>query len=491
MFSEKDLQQITTAGIVLSKIEKQIGYFETGFPFMPLQKAATIGNGIRQLSDNELDDYINIYKNSSTNLKIVKFVPASGAASRMFKSLFAALEEGKNDKSVDHFFEKLDNFAFSESLKSISKNSENDEILKSLLSDDGLAYGTLPKGLLSFHKYADGSIRTPFEEHLVEGSSYANSNGIVYLHLTVSPEHKPKFKDLLAKKLAIYEQSLKLSFEVDYSEQKASTDTIAVNMDNTPFKETDNSLLFRPAGHGALLENLNDIDADIIFIKNIDNVVPDRIKQVTVQYKMAIAGVLLETQHKIFAYIDDLLNGSPTLSDMDEIDLFLQRKLCIEPKNNFIELSPQEQSNYFISKLNRPLRVCGMVKNQGEPGGGPFWCKNNDGTFSLQIVESAQVDFSNEIQKEIFAGSTHFNPVDLVCATKNYKGEKFDLLNFSDPQTGFITEKSKDGKTLKAQELPGLWNGAMADWNTIFVEVPLITFNPVKTINDLLRDEHQ
>lgn len=490
MFTEANILQIDTYGTTLAKVEQQIKYFKNGFPFMPLNRAATIGDGIMKLSDSELDRLINLYLEKVTSLKIVKFVPASGAASRMFKSLFAALEEGKFDKSVDQFFERLDEFAFANELKEMAQNDDKTNILNSLLTEEGLAYGSLPKGLLAFHKYKNNA-RTPVEEHLVEGANYANSNGKVYLHLTVSPEHKAKFEKLIASKLGYYEQLFGLTFEIDYSEQKASTDTIAVNLDNTPFLEADGSLLFRPAGHGALLENLNDIEADVIFIKNIDNVVPDRIKSSTFDYKKALAGLILEIQDKIFGYLHDLKYGTPTLSDIDEIDLFLQRKLCIESPIGFIDKSYQEQGQYFFDKLNRPIRICGMVKNQGEPGGGPFWCANSDGTVSLQVVESAQVDFSSEKQKEIFAGSTHFNPVDLICATKDFEGNKFNLLNYSDPKTGFITEKSKDGKTLKAQELPGLWNGSMADWNTIFVEVPLITFNPVKTINDLLREEHQ
>jgi hypothetical protein len=274
MFTEKDLGQINERGISLEKIENQIDYFKKGFPYMPLIKAATIGNGILQLSENELDEYISLFQKKASEIKLVKFVPASGAASRMFKSLFAALEEGKFDKATDHFFAKLDDFAFSDELKSISKSNEGVEILKSLLTDTGLGYGSLPKGLLSFHKYTESENRTPVEEHLVEGANYANSNGTVHLHLTVSPEHKAKFEELLSQKITIYEAIFNVKFEVTYSEQKASTDTIAVNLDNSPFRETDESLLFRPAGHGALLENLNDIDGDLIFIKNIDNVVP-------------------------------------------------------------------------------------------------------------------------------------------------------------------------------------------------------------------------
>jgi Domain of unknown function (DUF4301) len=490
MYSEKDLAQINSNGTSIEKIDKQIGYFKSGFPFMQTIKAATIGNGLVQLTDNDLHKYINVYENASSTLQIYKFVPASGAASRMFKSLFTALDEGKYDQSAKQFFEGIEHFAFSKELLKMVENDEKETILKTLLNENGLGYGSLPKGLLSFHLYNIGT-RTPVEEHLVEGANYANSNGKVFLHLTVSPEHKVKFQNLLGQKLPEFEKLFQVKYDISYSEQKPATDTIAVNLDNSPFREADGSLLFRPAGHGALLENLNEIQADIIFIKNIDNVVPDRLKSTTNDYKKALAGVLLETRSKIFAYLEDLKYGTPTLSDLDEIDLFLERKLCVEGPAGLVDRSSQEQAQYYFDKLNRPIRVCGMVRNQGEPGGGPFWCKNADGSVSLQIVESAQIDFSDEKQKEIFSKSTHFNPVDLVCAVKDFEGNKFNLLHYSDPTTGFITEKSKDGKALKAQELPGLWNGSMADWITIFVEVPLITFNPVKTINDLLREEHQ
>jgi hypothetical protein len=490
MFSDKNKAQIAEQGIDITVVEKQIQYFVDGFPFMPLKKAAIIDKGIVQLTDDQKINYIDLYDKKAIALKIVKFVPASGAASRMFKSLFTALEENKSDKSVAQFFAQLDQFAFAKELKATAKSGAEEDLLRSLLLDYGLGYGGLPKGLLAFHQY-NGQARTPVEEHLVEGASYAFSNGKVYLHLTVSPEHKPKFEQLIASKIASYEQLFGLNFVIEYSEQRAATDTIAVNLDNTPFLESDGRLLFRPAGHGALLANLNDIEADIIFIKNIDNVVPDRLKPATVEYKKAIAGLILELQAKIFDYLQALKYSSPTAAEMDEIDAFLQKQLCVLPPSGLSELSNQEKSNYYFEKLNRPLRICGMVKNQGEPGGGPFWCSNNDGTVSLQVVESAQVDMKDCAQKEIFTKSTHFNPVDLVCATKDFEGNKFNLMHFSDPKTGFITEKSKDGKALKAQELPGLWNGAMANWNTIFVEVPLITFNPVKTINDLLREEHQ
>ena len=490
MFLEKDFTQIHELGIDLETVYQQINDFEEGFPFMQLQKAATPSDGVTQLSEEQLTKYSNFYDSKVAKITPLKFVPASGAATRMFKSLFSFLEEGKSDKSTDQFFERLSEFAFADDLRKITpEGSDNQTVANYYLTRKGLEYGTLPKGLLKFHQY-ENSARTALEEHLVEGANYAQNNGRVQLHFTVSPEHLSRFLKLLNKVVPDYEAKFNVKFDISFSEQRRSTDTIAVNLDNTPFREKDESLLFRPAGHGALLANLNDINADIVFIKNIDNVVPDRIKQTTYDYKKALAGILLEYQDEIFDHLYKLKEwaSEPLLA---EISHFLEQQLCILPPPEFANFNNNQKVMYFQKKLNRPLRVCGVVKNTGEPGGGPFWCKNSDGSTSLQIVESAQVDMNNEEQKAIFNNSTHFNPVDLICSMKNYRNEKFDLLKFRDSKTGFVTEKSKDGKALKAQELPGLWNGSMADWNTIFVEVPLITFNPVKTVNDLLREEHK
>ncbi|MCD6353973.1 MAG: DUF4301 family protein, partial [Prolixibacteraceae bacterium] len=312
--------------------------------------------------------------------------------------------------------------------------------------------------------------------------------------ITVSPEHQSGFEKLLKEVREEYEPELKVSFEVSFSHQKPSTDTIAVDLNNEPFREPDGSLLFRPGGHGALIENLNDLKADIIFIKNIDNVVPDKLKLPTVEYKKALAGILLKYQEKIFFYQKQLNEKHPvalTSAFLSEASNFLENSLNTKPASNQYYTEKEELCRYLREKYNRPLRVCGMVKKQGEPGGGPFWAKNPDGTVSLQVVESSQIDPESVQQQKIVARATHFNPVDLVCATKNYRGEKYNLLEFTDPATGFISKKSKDGKELKAQELPGLWNGAMSNWNTLFVEVPIETFNPVKTVNDLLRKQHQ
>jgi hypothetical protein len=498
MFIENDIQQIKERGSDLSVVEEQVRYFEKGFPFLQLSKAATVGDGIIRLTDEEIAQVISEFDKSAADgeIALLKFVPASGAATRMFKSLFGFLQEDKKDKSVDEFFAKLEDFAFYEDLKTSLaadgyeiESADEKTIASYFLTAKGLGYGELPKGLLKFHNYTERS-RTPLEEHLVEGAKYANAGSNVQIHFTVSPEHRDKFEKLVVEVLPSYQTQYGVRYIVSFSEQKSSTDTIAVNLDNTPFREKDDSLLFRPAGHGALLENLGQLDADIIFIKNIDNVVPDRIKGDTITYKKALAGIVLRYQKKIFAYLDKLAaNADAAL--LAELDGFFCNELCVIPPAGFESWSDEKKKEYFVGKLDRPLRACGMVKNQGEPGGGPFWAENADGSSSLQIVESAQVDVDNADQNSTFKNSTHFNPVDLVCAVKNQKGELYDLKKFRDPLTGFITGKSKDGKELKAQELPGLWNGSMADWNTLFVEVPLITFNPVKTVNDLLREQHQ
>jgi hypothetical protein len=509
MFSPEDFRQMKDRGSHPEEVTRQIEYFRTGFPFLPIVEAAAVNKGIIQIHEPDFQKFEKIFLDKSgSGISIVKFVPASGAASRMFKSLFAALEDLNDGKSeafaLDHHhkakevWERITDFAFYSELKSLIARAGVEfsfrTMLEYLLTGKGLNYGNLPKGLLSFHAYK-GSYRTPFEEHLVEGAHYARDNqNVVRLHFTVSPEHETAFRTLFEKVRSTYENGFGVTYEVGFSRQKPSTDTIAVDLDNRPFREMDGSLLFRPGGHGALLENLNDLDADLVFIKNIDNVVPDRLKQPTFLYKKLLAGVLLHYQEKIFFY-QKALNGKfpHTLESgfLAEAANFLENELNTKPPENQYYTEKEDLVLYLQEKYNRPLRVCGMVKNEGEPGGGPFWALNRDRTVSLQIAESVQIDFANSSQANIAHHATHFNPVDLVCGLKNYKGEKYDLHQFRDPETGFISHKSRDGKELKAQELPGLWNGAMSDWNTLFVEVPVETFYPVKTINDLLRQQHQ
>ncbi len=445
MFTQSDIAQLEARGISLEKAEKQLQSFATGFPELDIVSAASVGNGVLNPSDNEIDSYVKAWQEYlNEGHTVLKFVPASGAASRMFKDLFEYLESGQKTAFIDKFLAEKDKFAFGTQLAGLKEQAAVSHLLKDM------NYGNLPKGLLLFHSYEDGP-RTPALEHLVEGAMYASSKGDVNIHFTVSHEHLPLFQAHIAEHQDEYENKLGVKFHISYSEQKPSTDTLAANPDGTPFRTNEGKLLFRPGGHGALIENLNEQNADIIFIKNIDNVVPDRLKGDTIRYKQLLAGVLVTEQKKIFAKLQD-----PNLSAEER------------------------------AQLNRPIRVCGVVKNTGEPGGGPFLVREEDGTISSQILESSQIADPALMQQ-----ATHFNPVDLVCATRDIDGKPYFLPDFVDEKTGFISHKSKDGKELLALELPGLWNGAMSRWNTIFVEVPVSTFNPVKTVNDLLRPEHQ
>jgi hypothetical protein len=505
MLSQEDLKQIAAKGMTAEQIETQLKQFKTGFPFLKLEAAASISQGIISPNTDERSDFEkkwNDYK--AEGHKIVKFVPASGAASRMFKDMFTFLTSDYDTPTTDfekHYFNNIEKFAFYDALDDIClKNekkgikeliSENNykAVVSNMLESKGLNYGQLPKGMLIFHKYDDGA-RTPMEEHLVEGALYAASNGEANVHFTVSNEHMEFFEKKVSQQSDKYAKKYNINYNITFSEQKSSTDTIAANADNTPFRTTDGRLLFRPGGHGALIENLNDIDADVIFIKNIDNVVPDRLKADTIEYKQVIAGILVSLQKKVFEHLNTLDSGKYNHEKLEEIIRFVQQELCCR-KSDIKHLEDTELVIYLKEKLNRPIRVCGVVKNVGEPGGGPFLTYNQDGTVSLQILESSQIDKNNQEYMKMFTTGTHFNPVDLVCAVKDYKGKSFNLPDFVDKATGFISSKSKDGKELKALELPGLWNGAMSDWNTIFVEVPLSTFNPVKTVNDLLREQHQ
>ena len=499
------LQQIAQKGITPEQIDVQLKEFETGFPFLRLEAAASIGHGIVAPDEAERKQYIdawNAYK--AEGRKIVKFVPASGAASRMFKDMFGFLNADYDVPTTDFekkYFDRIEDFAFfgaldekckennGKGVKELMAEGNYKAVVANMLNKEGLNYGQLPKGMLLFHKYPEGA-RTPMEEHLVEGALYAASNGEANVHFTVSHEHIEFFEQKVAEKKDMFAQKYGIKYNISFSEQKPSTDTVAANPDNTPFRNEDGSLLFRPGGHGALIQNLNDIDADVIFIKNIDNVVPDRLKQDTVDYKQIIAGVLVTLQKQAFAYLKALNEGQYNHEKLEEIIRFVQRDLCCR-KADIKDLEDAELVIYLKEKLNRPMRVCGVVKNVGEPGGGPFLTYNQDGTVSLQILESSQIDKSNEEYMKMFTEGTHFNPVDLVCAVKDYEGKPFDLPKYVDKTTGFISSKSKNGKELKALELPGLWNGAMSNWNTVFVEVPLSTFNPVKTVNDLLREQHQ
>ena len=505
MLTVEDKNYLAAKGITEEQITRQLDCFKKGFPYLKLAAAASVDNGILSPDGDALKLYLRVWDTYiQSERKVVKFVPASGAASRMFKNLFGFLEAEYNEPQTDfekEFFDKIEKFAFYDDLNAACQKTAGKDIptlladgqykpvVAALLEEAGLNYGQLPKGLLKFHRYEAGA-RTPVEEHLVEGALYAtNRSGLVNVHFTVSPEHRALFEKLVEEKANLFAKRYGVHYEVSFSEQKSSTDTIAADENNEPFR-VDGKLFFRPGGHGALIENLNDLDADIVFIKNIDNVVPDKFKSDTITYKKLLAGVLVTLQQKVFGYLQLLASGKYTHEQVIDILQFLQRELfCKLPDTKLLE--DTELVVYLKKKLNRPMRVCGMVKNVGEPGGGPFLAYNSDGTISLQILESSQIDMSDPEKKAMFEQGTHFNPVDLVCAIRNYKGEKFDLTKYVDPATGFISSKSKSGRNLKALELPGLWNGAMSDWNTVFVEVPLTTFNPVKTVNDLLREQHQ
>ena len=477
MFTEQDLKQIAAHGLTVEAVERQIENFRRGFPSLQVVSAASPADGIVVLTAEQAAAYAAKYEGRDASVTVAKFVPASGAATRMFKELFEFVNEDKRGKGIDTLLQNIEKFAFYPELKEVVADFSDEKAVVSAIIKQGLGYGSLPKGLVTFHAYENGA-RKAVEEHLVEGALYGAADGVVRLHFTVSPEHEAAFRALLDAKTAKYEALFGVKYDISFSQQKSSTDTIAVNPDNTPFRTDSGELLFRPAGHGALLENLNDIDASIIFVKNIDNVTTDALRADTVLYKKALAGLLLELQSETFAQLAALKAGSADLAAVAE---FIQSKLCVKlPENCDVAL--------LEKLLSRPIRVCGMVRNEGEPGGGPFWVANADGTQTLQIAESSQIAAED---MHLMKDATHFNPVDLVCGVYAADGKKYNLLDYTDPATGFISSKSSGGRDLRAQELPGLWNGAMADWNTIFVDVPISTFSPVKVVQDLLRPQHQ
>ncbi len=501
-FSQADLDQINKEGLSLEKIAVQIALFKRGASFVNLQRPCTIDDGIEVIGVEEEKGLIARFEQAAAAGRCLKFVPASGAASRMFKEWFQGMDNPwqRTDPAAAAFARQLPVYPFYDDLcRVISQNGEDidnlwDEgkyvdILAYILASPGLQYGQLPKALLKFHKYRSGS-RTALEEHLVEAALYAtDSRRMSRLHITVSPEHHRPVKEFLKKVQPIYEDMFQVVYDAGMSCQDAGTNTIAVDMENRPVRDDRGRLCFRPGGHGALLKNLNAIDGDIVFLKNIDNVAPDRMKDITVRYKQALAGLLLERQEGIFRYLQRL-DGEVTAGDLVEIDLFCRNKLHIVFPAEFSQWPPVRKKEAWRRKLARPLRVCGVVRNEGEPGGGPFWVWDADGGQSLQIVEEVQIDRRSESQLSLWRAATHFNPVDLVCGVRNSRGEKYDLEDYVDPGTVSISRKSDQGRELQALELPGLWNGSMAYWNTIFVEVPIATFNPVKMVTDLLRTQH-
>ncbi|WP_416991150.1 DUF4301 family protein [Alistipes putredinis] len=477
MFTKEDFVQMEEHGLTPAALETQLKNFREGFPFLPVTRAASCGDGIRVLDAAGIEQAAARYDRAKESLRVVKFVPASGAATRMFKDLFEFVREGRRTAVVGELLANRRRFAFWPELRTIVGDDADERRTVENIVAEGLRYGETPKGLVSFHRYGD-EVRKAVEEHLVEGAQYAAAGGEVKIHFTVSPEHLTRFEALLAEKIPGYESRFGVKYRISFSVQDPSTDTLAVNPDCTPFRRADGRLLFRPAGHGALIGNLGKIDADIVFVKNIDNVTTDARRSDTVLYKKALAGVLLALQERIFEYLMALeVPGA----ELEPIAAFIENELCVKlPKDYGTALLRQV--------LDRPIRVCGMVRNEGEPGGGPFWVAGADGLETLQIAESNQIAPE---KRELMRSATHFNPVDLVCSFRTSKGGRFDLREFVDPATGFISRKSDGGRELLAQELPGLWNGAMARWNTVFVEVPITTFSPVKVVTDLLRPEHQ
>ncbi|MDD7884592.1 DUF4301 family protein [Flavivirga sp. 57AJ16] len=514
MFTEKDLQQIQNKGMTLEQVNAQVSRIKNGMSYSNLAAAATIGKGIESFSEHEKKDFIGLYESKRSALSSLKFVPASGAATRMFKFLFQFLKnfdpskesiedyaKKHHDIAIKTFVSNLEKFPFYNQVVSKAKQEKSNfdnlspdekylQFVKTMLNENSLNYGFLPKGLLPFHQYEDKAI-TAFQEHLFESTLYASSNNKANLHFTVSEKHHAYFMDELNRFKEDLEQQTNTTFNVSFSYQKEATETVALTAKGAIFRNGDDSVLFRPAGHGALLENLNDLNSDIIFIKNVDNiVVSDKNIEVS-EYKKLLAGVLIKVQEQVFAFLRKL--DAPVVLEeaLLDIALFLSNKMHVTINADFEDFTLEEKKVYLKEKLNRPIRVCGMVKNEGEPGGGPFWVKDESGEISLQIVEFAQINIQDKAQQDIVKNATHFNPTDLVCGVKNYKGEKFNLKEFVDPEAAFITLKTQNGIDIKALELPGLWNGSMAYWNSIFVEVPLSTFNPVKTVNDLLKAAHQ
>ncbi len=507
MLTNNDLNTLQNRGITTDTLDTQLNRFKSGFPYLKLAGSATVGNGIlapdHQFEEKAVarwDKYL------ADGGDVCKFVPASGAASRMFKALFAFVNgdetTAKPGSPVAELIAHLNELPFKGQLddtlvKTHGKTSDQlaaegrqKEIIAAIVGEKGMNYGNLPKGLLTFHKYGDDTTRTPLEEQLVEGAQTAATNGKVNVHFTVSANHHKLFTKKIEEVLPAIEKKTGVKYNISLSEQKPSTDTVAVNPDNTLFRDDNDNLVFRPGGHGALIENLGDIDATVVFIKNIDNVVPDTHRADTIKYKKIIAGTLILAHDKIEKYLKQLNAGTYSEADLAEMTEFAANTLCIK-SDGLPTLPADKKAAWFKAKFNRPLRVCGMVRNEGEPGGGPYIAYNQDGTASPQILESTQINTNDAESLAMMQNATHFNPVDLVCYIKDIDGKHFNLASHVDHNTGFISEKSLAGRDLRALELPGLWNGAMSDWNTIFVEVPVSTFNPVKTVNDLLRPMHK
>ncbi len=512
MFTEQDIQQIENHGLTIDKVNAQISLIKKNMVYSNLLAAATIGNGILRKDKQQQQDCIDFFENKRDQISIVKFVPASGAATRMFKFLFQFLNEfdetnetieaySEKNKLFKEFLNALEKLPFYEIVRekinetvlnfdSLSKGKQCVLFVKTMLDTNQLNYSFYPKGLLPFHKY-ENEVSTAFKEHMLEATLYALTNSNANLHFTISEAHKNMFENELKKVKNQLEKEINTKFNVSFSYQNKGTDTIAITSKDELFRTENGKLMFRPAGHGALIENLNMLNYDLIFIKNIDNIVVLEQNIEISDYKKMLAGILLQIQRQAFKYLNNLEDDEISEDEVNNIELFVVNRINVEFDEAYNNYTLKEKRTYLHNKLNRPIRVCGMVKNEGEPGGGPFWVQDENGTVSLQVVEFAQIDIEKENQREIVDNATYFNPTDLVCGVKNYKGEKFDLTKYVDSKAAFITMKSQNGVDIKVLEFPGLWNGSMAYWNSIFVEIPVSTFNPVKTVNDLLKPAHQ
>jgi len=491
--TKRDLDKMKAYGISQAEVKRQLDLLKTGITYLEVVAPATPERGMKVLSAEDQKAAEAAF--DGTKRRVMKFVPASGGASRMFKDIFNAETDLEAHKKIagtpgQKFIDNLQRFAFYN--PKLFEGKTPLEQLRATLHKPGLDYGEMPKGQVLFHKYETGS-RTAFEEHLVEGALYCNQNGVVRMMYTVAPEFLNSFKDLMAKVKPAYERKYGVTYQIDFTLQKSSTNTLALAEDGKPFRKDNGELLFRPGGHGSLIGNLSDAKADVIILKNIDNVVKESLVSDTVRWKKIVAGVLEQEAVAVAGYLNRLdvcltpgMQHEDTLALCKEIINFMSTEFCVDVPNVSLDLLPL----YLHEKLDRPVRVCGMVKNQGEPGGGPFIVRDADGSTSLQILESVQLNPNDPKTAKLMASSTHFNPVDLACLITDYKGKKFKLAKYVDPQAGFISSKSFQGRPLTALERPGLWNGAMSNWNTVFVEVPLSTFNPVKTVLDLLRPEH-
>ena len=512
--SDKDIEYIKNNASTVEKVKAQIELIKKGVAYSNLKRVASIGDGILKMNPEQKTHYIDVFEKRRDSLSLVKFVPASGAATRMFKFLFNFLkkyniEEGSinsyinkfKDNDIKVFIVGLEKLPFFEEVvhkiheilpnfNDLNYDEKRLEFIKTMLDEDRLNYSAYPKGLLPFHRYKE-HVATAFEEHLFEAAMYASSNKKAHLHFTISEEHAHNFDKEFRFIEEDVEDRTNTKFNISFSYQRKYTETIALTDNNELCRKNDGTILFRPAGHGALLENLNELKYDLVFIKNIDNVTVLKLNEESSSYKKMLAGILLEVQEKVFQFLLQLENEDFSEDGLNIIVDFLSENLNIVMSSEYHRYSKKFKIDYIKDKLNRPIRVCGMVKNEGEPGGGPFWVLDDRGKMSLQIVEFAQIDMKNPAQKELVSCAQYFNPTDMVCSFKDYKGQWFNLEEFVDEKAVFVTSKTYNGEHIQTLELPGLWNGSMAYWNSIFVEIPLLTFNPVKTVNDLLKAPHQ